>query len=191
MVKRTFGKIEQKSLARNCMHQYEIVGRAAPTQKNPVPKIYKLKLFAKNPVIARSKFWFFMKRINKAKKSGGEILRMTELFEKHPEKVNNYAINLRHNSRTDTHNMHKEFRDTTLNGAVTQMIAEMAGRHRAESHSIQILNTAMIKDEECVRPHVIAMHKNNLKFPVVRKRPLVAKKMRSIFRANRPSTFVQ
>ncbi len=50
MVKRTFGKIEQASLGRSNMHQCEIVGRAAPTQKNPVPKIYKLKLFAKNPV---------------------------------------------------------------------------------------------------------------------------------------------
>jgi len=191
MVKRTFGKIETKSLGRSDVKQFEIVGRAAPTQKNPVPKIYKLKLFAKNAVLARSKFWYFMKKINKAKRTGGEILRQTELFEKYPTKVNNYAIWLRHNSRTDTHNMYKEFRDVTLNGAVSQMISEMAGRHRAESHSIQILKTATIPDSECRRKHVLAMHAPSLKFPIVRKMPLVAKKFKSTFRASRPKTFVK
>merc|ERR1719197_1496272 len=53
------------------MHQYQIVGRAAPTAKNPVPKIYRMRLFAKNTVLAKSRFWYFMKRLNKAKRSGG------------------------------------------------------------------------------------------------------------------------
>merc|ERR1719240_1434646 len=147
MVKKTFGKIEKNSTHAR-VHQYELVGRAAPTQKNPVPKIYKMKLFAKNPVIARSKFWYFMKKINRAKKSGGEILRQVELFDKAPTKVNNYGIWLRYNSRTDTHNMYKEYRDTTINGAVSQMIAEMAGRHRAQAESIQILKTCILKPEQ-------------------------------------------
>ena len=33
------------------------MGRAAPTQKNPMPKICRMKLFAKNQVLAKSKFW--------------------------------------------------------------------------------------------------------------------------------------
>merc|ERR1719264_911889 len=122
------GKIEQNSL-RAGQHQYEICGRAAPTEKNPVPKIFKMKLFAKNAVLARSKFWYFMKKINKAKKSGGEILRQVELFDQKPTTVQNYGIWLRYNSRTDTHNMYKEYRDVTINGAMSQMIAEMSGRH--------------------------------------------------------------
>merc|ERR1719281_288828 len=141
MVKKTFGKIEKNSLAGR-IHHYELVGRAAPTEKIPVPKIFKMKLFAKNAVLARSKFWYFMKRINCAKRSGGQILRQTELYDKSPTKVSNYGIWLRYESRTDTHNMYKEFRDTTLTGAVGQMISEMAGRHRAESSSIQIMKTA-------------------------------------------------
>ena len=39
------------------MHQYQIVGRAAPTPKNPTPKIYRMRLFAKNVVLAKSRFW--------------------------------------------------------------------------------------------------------------------------------------
>lgn len=56
MVRKTFGKSENNSLHAR-VHQYEIVGRAAPTQKLPVPPIFKMKVFAKNQVVARSKFW--------------------------------------------------------------------------------------------------------------------------------------
>ena len=94
MVRKFNGKEATASLNAR-VHQYEIAGRAAPTPKNPVPQIFKMKLFAKNQVLARSKFWYFMKKINRAKKSGGEILREVELFEKHPTKVNNYGIWLR------------------------------------------------------------------------------------------------
>merc|ERR1719336_592213 len=52
------------------IHQYQIVGRAAPTPKNPTPKIFRMRLFAKNTVLAKSRFWYFMKKLNKAKKSG-------------------------------------------------------------------------------------------------------------------------
>ena len=106
---------------RQKMHQYQIVGRAAPTVKRPSPKIYRMRLFAKNQVLAKSRFWYFMKRLNKAKRSGGELLAVNEIFEKSPMKVKNYAIWLRYQSRTNTHNMYKEYRDITLNGAVGQM----------------------------------------------------------------------
>ena len=190
MVRKTNGKEQQSSLNAR-VHQYEIAGRAAPTQKNPVPKIFKMKLFAKNAVIARSKFWYFMKKINRAKKSGGEILRQVELFEKHPTKVNNYGIWLRYNSRTDTHNMYKEYRDTTLNGAVSQMIAEMAGRHRAEASSIQIIKTGVIADADVRRNHVSQMIQKGCKFPVVRKTPLVKKSVKRLFVGRRPNTYAQ
>merc|ERR1719355_100876 len=107
------------------MQQYQIVGRAAPTPKNPTPKIYRMRLFARNIVLAKSRFWYFMKKINKAKKSGGELLAVNELFDRSPTKVNNYGIWLRYESRTDTHNMYKEFRSTNINGAVSQLYAEM------------------------------------------------------------------
>ena len=31
-------------------------------------------MFAKNVVLAKNKYWYFMKKLNKAKKSGGELL---------------------------------------------------------------------------------------------------------------------
>mmetsp|Transcript_106899 Transcript_106899/g.168945 ORF Transcript_106899/g.168945 Transcript_106899/m.168945 type:complete len:188 (+) Transcript_106899:67-630(+) len=173
------------------MHQYQIVGRAAPTPKNPTPKIYRMRLFAKNTVLAKSRFWYFMKKINKAKRSGGELLGVNELFDRAPTKVKNYGIWLRYESRTNTHNMYKEFRDVTINGAVSQLYSEMAGRHRAQPGSIQIIDTKILKASDCKRDHVTEMHKSDLKFPVIRKMPMAAKRLRTTFTAKRPMTFVR
>merc|ERR1719379_2052410 len=114
----------------------------------------------------------------KAKKSGGELLAVNELFDRAPTKVKNYGIWLRYQSRTNTHNMYKEYRDVDINGAVGKMYSEMAGRHRADPGTIQIINTATIKASQCKRDHVTEMHNNSLKYPVIRKIPLVTKKMR-------------
>merc|ERR1719156_458894 len=178
------------TLARR-VHQYQIVGRAAPTQKVPVPKIIRMKVFAKNKVLARSKFWYFMKKVQRAKKTGGEILAMNEIFEKNPNTVKNYAIWLRYRSRTDQHNMYKEYRDMTINGAVSQMYNEMSGRHRGQAESITIMKTAIIPAEKVKREHVKQMLNSKLKFPVVRKLPMPEKKLRETFVAKRPITFVK
>ena len=173
------------------VHQYQIVGRAAPTNRNPIPKIYRMRLFGKNLVLAKSKFWYFMKKLTKAKRSGGEILGVTEIFDKGPTKVKNYAIWLRYESRTNTHNMYKEYRDTTINGAVGQMYAEMSGRHRAQAGAIQIINTAVIPSSACRRDHMKQVCKSDLKFPQIRVVPLVKKSLRTTFKAKRAQTFLQ
>merc|ERR1712070_1039247 len=132
-----------------------------------------------------------MGKINKAKKTGGEILAVNQLSEKKPLVVKNYGVWLRYESRTDTHNMYKEYRDMTLNGAMSQMVAEMAGRHRAQAASIQILKTAIIPKASIRRPHVAQMLPQNLKFPMVRRMHLIPKGERKIFRASRPTTYAQ
>ncbi len=38
-------------------HQYQVVGRHLPTEKEPEPTIYRMKLWATDPVRAKSKFW--------------------------------------------------------------------------------------------------------------------------------------
>merc|ERR1719160_7182 len=149
--------------------QYQIVGRAAPTEKKPAPKIYRMRIFATDQIMARNKFWYFMKKICKAKKTGGEILAVNEIFEKKPLKVKNFGVWLRYDSRSGTHNMYKEYRALKLTDAIGNMYSEMAGRHRALAQSVQILKTAEIENSECRRPHVTQMQKPDLKFPVGRR----------------------
>ena len=86
-----------------------------------------MRVFATNPVLAKSKFWYHMKRQHKVRKVQGEVVSVQEVYEKHAGVVKNYGIVLRYLSRTETINMYKEFRDTTLSGAVSQMCKWLAG----------------------------------------------------------------
>ena len=58
--------------------------------------------------------------------------------------------------------MYKEYRDTTLNGAVQQMYDEMASRHRVRYPCIQIIKTATIPNELCKRENTTQFQDGNL-----------------------------
>ncbi|CAI7863029.1 unnamed protein product, partial [Closterium sp. NIES-54] len=118
-------------------HQYHVVGRMNPSPNDPTPKIYRMKLWAIDQVRAKSKFWYFLSQLRRVKKAHGQVLAINEIFEKNPTVVKNYGMWVRYQSRTGYHNMYKEYRDTTLNGAVQQMYDEMASRHRVRFHGIQ------------------------------------------------------
>ena len=45
--------------------------------------------------------------------------------------------------------------------------------------------------DECRRNHVLQMHGSKLSFPMVRKTPLVEKKLRRTFNTKRPTTLMQ
>ena len=38
-------------------HQYQVVGRHSPTESEPEPPLFRMKLWATNEVSAKSKFW--------------------------------------------------------------------------------------------------------------------------------------
>mmetsp|Transcript_7883 Transcript_7883/g.12737 ORF Transcript_7883/g.12737 Transcript_7883/m.12737 type:complete len:177 (+) Transcript_7883:148-678(+) len=170
---------------------FQVIGRKAPTDADPAPQLYRMQIFAPNKVTAKSRFWYFLHQYKKMKKTTGEILSVNEITEKNARIVKNYAITLRYHSRTGTHNMCKEYRDTTLVGAVHQMYQEMAGLHRARKASIQIISTAIIPASECKRPSVLQFHDSKIRFPISHVRPRAeSKRYRKTFAPYRPTTFV-
>jgi large subunit ribosomal protein L18Ae len=172
-------------------HQYQVVGRALPTPGDEHPKIYRMKLWATNEVRAKSKFWYFLRKLKKVKKSNGQVLAINEIFERNPTTIKNYGIWLRYQSRTGYHNMYKEYRDTTLNGAVEQMYNEMASRHRVRSPCIQIIKTATVHFKLCKRDNTKQFHNAKIKFPLVSRlvRP-PTRKLKTTFKASRPNLFM-
>merc|ERR1711920_1213381 len=100
---------------------------------------------------------------------GGQLVACNEITDRSPTTVSNYAIWIRYQSRTGYHNMYKEFRDTTLNGAVEQMYTEMASRHRVRLPCIQIIKTAEVADDMCKRVGTTQFHDEKLSFPMMRK----------------------
>ena len=45
-------------------HEYQVVGRHLPTENEPVPKIYRMRIFAPNEVVAKSRFWYFLRCVS-------------------------------------------------------------------------------------------------------------------------------
>merc|ERR1719331_2837816 len=147
-------------------HQYEVIGRRVPSKNDPEPKAYRIKLFCKNETQARSRFWYFIRRLVKMKKASAEILSVREIFEKKPEKVSKYGIWVRYDSRSGVTNMHKEYTALTQNEAVQQMYQEMAGRPRARYRSIHIIKVAEKSASDCIRANTKQFLKANIAFPL-------------------------
>jgi len=181
------------------IRHYQVIGRKTPTENNPEPQIYRMKIFAKSQVQAKSRFWYFLHQYRKMKKTTGDILSVSEIVEKNPNIVNVYGIHLRYYSRSGCHNMYKEYRDLTLTGAVEQMYSEMSSRHRARKSSIQIRDTCIVpgplvcKDDPSKgvkRVSVLQMIDSKIKFPLPhRVQRASKKKFRTTFKASRPSTY--
>jgi hypothetical protein len=56
--------------------EYQVVGRHLPTDSNPNPKLYRMRIFANNNVVAKSRFWYFLGKARKVKKASGEIVSL-------------------------------------------------------------------------------------------------------------------
>ncbi|KKA25011.1 60S ribosomal protein L20 [Rasamsonia emersonii CBS 393.64] len=169
------------------LNEYQVIGRHLPTEANPTPKLYRMRIFAPNPVVAKSRFWYFLTKLKKIKKANGEIVSLNVIHEKRPLKIKNYGIWLRYDSRSGTHNMYKEFRELSRTDAVEALYQDMAARHRARFGSIHILRVAEIDKENIRRPYLKQLVAKNLKFPL----PHRAAKLpgKKVFAYSRPSTF--
>ncbi|THH11961.1 hypothetical protein EW146_g7863 [Bondarzewia mesenterica] len=166
--------------------EYQVVGRHLPTESEPTPKIYRMRIFAPNEVVAKSRFWYFLRKLKKVKKANGEIIGVNVIHEKKPLKVKNFGIWIRYDSRSGTHNMYKEFRELTRADAVKALYQDMAARHRARFRSIHILRVVEIeKSDDIRRPYIKQLLQPGLRFPL----PHRVFKARSTFVAHRPVTF--
>ncbi|KAJ8607450.1 hypothetical protein MRB53_040300 [Persea americana] len=164
------------------------LGVICPLTPTPAPKLYRMRIFAPNDVVAKSRFWYFLAKLRKIKKANGEIVSLNQIHEKHPLKVKNFGIWIRYDSRSGTHNMYKEYREMSRTDAVQALYQDMASRHRARFRSIHILKVVEVeKVDDIRRPYIKQLLSKNLKFPLPhRVAPTSGKK---IFAATRPNTF--
>lgn len=58
------------------LNEYQVIGRHLPTEANPTPKLYRMRVFAPNTVVAKSRFWYFLMKLRKVKKANGEIVSL-------------------------------------------------------------------------------------------------------------------
>ncbi|TQS35315.1 hypothetical protein Golomagni_04269 [Golovinomyces magnicellulatus] len=147
-----------------------------------------MRIFAPNTVVAKSRFWYFLMKLRKVKKSNGEIVSLNVISEKRPMKVKNFGIWIRYDSRSGTHNMYKEYRGMTRTDAVEALYQDMAARHRSRFRSIHILKVVELeKTDDVKRPYMKQLLTKNLKFPLPHRVPKIAGQ--KLFVGKRPSTF--
>jgi large subunit ribosomal protein L18Ae len=61
------------------MHEYQVVGRKLPSDKDPNPKLYRMRVFAPNDVVAKSRFWYYLRKLRKVKRAAGELVAVNEV----------------------------------------------------------------------------------------------------------------
>ncbi|RMJ22649.1 60s ribosomal protein l20 [Aspergillus sp. HF37] len=168
--------------------EYQVIGRYLPTEANPTPKLYRMRIFAPNAVVAKSRFWYFLTQLRKVKKGNGEIVSVNVINEKRPMKVKNFGIWIRYDSRSGTHNMYKEFREMSRADAVDALYQDMAARHRARFGSIAIIKVIEIERTDTIRrPYIKQLLSKDMKFPLPHRAVKPAGK--KLFAYSRPSTF--
>ena len=64
------------------LREYQVIGRHLPTDTNTTPKLYRMRIFAPNDVVAKSRFWYFLAKLRKIKKANGEIVSLNEVCSK-------------------------------------------------------------------------------------------------------------
>lgn len=146
-----------------------------------------MRIFAPDNIVAKSRFWYFLRQLKKFKKTTGEIVSIRQVYEKSPIKIKNFGIWLRYDSRSGTHNMYREYRDLTVSGAVTQCYRDMGARHRARAHSIQIIKVEPIAASKTRRAHVKQFHDARIRFPLVHR--VHHKGNRKLFSYRKPRTY--
>ncbi|CAN8101321.1 unnamed protein product [Discula destructiva] len=170
------------------LQEYQVIGRHLPTETNPTPSLYRMRIFAPNTVVAKSRYWYFMRGLKKVKKATGEIVSVNVIHEKHPLKVKNFGIWIRYDSRSGTHNMYKEYREMSRCEAVEAMYQDLAARHRARFRSVHILRVVELeKADDVKRPYIKQLLTKDIAFPLPHRVPKISKK--KVFSATRPSTF--
>merc|ERR1712179_780078 len=181
-------KFQVKMKAKGPLREFKVIGRKLPTEDEPETPLYRMRIFATDQIVAKSRFWYFLRQLRKFKKTTGEIVSVEEIREKKPLVIKNFGIWLRYDSRSGTHNMYREYRDLTVGAAITQCYRDMGARHRARAHSIQIIRCEVVAAGKCRRPLVTQMHDSKIKFPLTCR---VQKQSGGLTKASRPNTYFE
>merc|ERR1712029_948009 len=136
------------------IYPYEVLGRTTPNKQENDPKIFKAKIYAQNDVVAKSRFFKYMKlnrEANHGKKANIQILYVKKKGKEYEGKAKTYGFCLNYQSRTHRLGMYKEIRATTETEAINKLISDMTGRHRADSSSIQVISCRIVNKNQTRR----------------------------------------
>lgn len=56
------------------LKEFRVIGRKLPSEKLPKPLLYRMRIFAPDEIAAKSRFWYYLKKLRKVKKTVGEVV---------------------------------------------------------------------------------------------------------------------
>lgn len=59
--------------------EYQVIGRKLPSEHDATPKLYRMRVFAPNEVVAKSRFWYYLRKLRKVKKAAGELIAVNQV----------------------------------------------------------------------------------------------------------------
>ena len=162
------GKETKPQFSMKKVKQYLLVGRAKPSEKEHEPKVYRMRVFAPNTVVAKSRFWTLMRKQKKIKHSGGELITIQEVP---PILLSPRCTKLRTSVSGSTEwssgtSLARATTTCTGSSATPAFAApsarcvllhasfidmDMAGRHRARAETIHVIRTAVIPQDKLRR----------------------------------------
>ncbi|EAT37463.1 AAEL010550-PA, partial [Aedes aegypti] len=136
-----------------------------------------LFILAPDQIVAKYRFWYFLRQLRKFKETTGVIVSVKRLLEKTPLLVMIYGICLRNDSSSGTHN------------AINQCYSDTASRHRTRAHSIQIVRVESVKASNNRRVHTKQFHDSKIRSMLVQR--YQHKRYRKLFSFHQPYTYYQ
>ena len=172
--------------ASGMLWEYKVVGSCLLTPKCRMPPLYRMRIFAPNHVVAKSRFWYSVSQL-KMKKSSGKIIYPGQVLEKSPLRVKTFGIWLCYDSRSGTHNMYRECRDLTTAGTVTQCYWDTGARHRARALNPDHEGGGD-RSQQVPWPVAKQFHDSKIKFPLPHQ--VLRRQHKPRFTTKRPNTFL-
>eukprot|EP00917_Polyrhabdina_sp_WS-2016_P015292 GHVP01033295.1.p1 GENE.GHVP01033295.1~~GHVP01033295.1.p1 ORF type:complete len:166 (+),score=28.23 GHVP01033295.1:67-498(+) len=126
-----------------------------------------MNIFAKNTVVAKSKFYNSMSKNNKIKKCNTEILSITEPKEEGVLKARTYGVWLTLNSKNNPKKVYKEFRETSRVRTASKCYQVIAALYKLNYFNVDILSMAELTKEEIKRDDSKQFAEDGIRFPVI------------------------
>lgn len=144
------------------MKEYQIVGKSSDPAET---SLYKITIFANNEVVAKSRFFKYMSKINKIKKNSAEIVSIVQKNEKNLLKARSYGIWIQMKIKRSLKNLYKEYRETSRVNAVKKCFNSLYSLYKVKYFDIDIVSIVELKDDEIKKEEVKQFTKASIRFP--------------------------
>ncbi|EAT43782.1 AAEL004822-PA, partial [Aedes aegypti] len=143
-------------------------------EKNRNASLFKIKTFAPAQIVAKCRFWYFLRQLRKLKQITSEIVSVKRILEKTPLRLLRHGL-LRYDFCSGTHNV------------LLLCYSDMPSRHCAPTHSIKIVNVESVKSSKTRCVHIKQFYDSKIRFLLVQR--FHHKRYRKLFSFCQPDTY--